>query len=170
MPRSEPHRQSGFSLLEVIVAIVMLGLIFGGFATVYATVFHEAAEPQLEAQALAVAESYLAEITSRPYRDPNTNGVCAGGEANRPLFDDVCDYNGLALNGCTLTTAACPTLGSCACGRDGAPIDGLKGIVVSASVAPATWSGVNGLQAQVQVTHEGLATNTVTLQSFRTED
>ena len=98
---SEYRRQGGFSLIEVIVAIVMLGLIFGGFATVYATVFHEAAEPQLEAQALSVAEGYLSEVTSRPYLDPDTNGLCGGVEANRTLFDNVCDYNGLASNGYT---------------------------------------------------------------------
>lgn len=170
MRRAELPRQQGFSLLEVIVAIVMLGLIFAGFTSLYATVFIEAAEPQIQAQALSVAESYLSEITSRPYRDPNTLGVCAGGEANRPLFDDVCDYNGLASNGCTATTTACPTLGTCACGRDGAPLDGLPGFTVTVGVAPATLGSVNGLQAQVQVTHAGLATNTVTLQSFRTED
>ena len=170
MPRSEYRRQGGFSLIEVVVAIVMLALIFGGFATVYATVFHEAAEPQLEAQALAVAEGYLSEATSRPYLDPDTNGLCGGVEANRTLFDNVCDYNGLASNGCTTTTTACPTLGSCACGRDGAPVDGLKGFVVTVSVAPSTWSGVTGLQAQVQVTNSGLASNTVTLQSFRAPD
>lgn len=170
MPRSESRRQGGFSLIEVIVAIVMLGLIFGGFASLYATVFHEAAEPQLVSQALSVAEGYLSEATSRRYLDPDTNALCGGGEANRTLFDDVCDYNGLAANGCTTTTTACPTLGSCACGRDGAPIDGLKGFVVSVAVTPATWSGVTGVQAQVQVTNSGLATNTVTLQSFRTPD
>jgi MSHA pilin protein MshD len=148
----------------------MLGLIFGGFATVYATVFHEAAEPQLEAQALSVAQSYLDEVTSRRYRDPDTNAVCGAAEANRTLFDNVCDYNGLAANGCTTTTTACPTLGSCACGRNGAPLDGMRGFAVTIGVTSTTWSGVTGLQAQVQVTHEGLGTNSVTLQSFRTED
>lgn len=169
MPRSD-RRQGGYSLIEVVVAIVMLALIFGGFATVFSTVFHEAAEPQLAAQALTVAEAYLDEITSRPYRDPNTNGLCSAPEANRTLFDDACDFNGLALNGCTTTTTACPTLGSCACGRDGAPIDGLKGFTVTVGVTPTTWSAVSGLQAQVQVTNAGLASNAVMLQSFRAED
>jgi hypothetical protein len=41
---------------------------------------------------------------------------------------------------------------------------------VNVTVASATWSGVTGLETQVQVTHAGLGTNSVTLQSFRTED
>jgi MSHA pilin protein MshD len=170
MSRVELHRQGGFSLLEVVAAIVVLGLVFGGFATVYATVLHQGAEPQLRSQALAIADAYLSEITSRPYRDPDSGAVCAGGEASRPLFDDVCDYAGLAANGCTATSAACPVLGSCACGRDGQPVAGLGAFQVAVGAAPATLSGVNGLQVQVQVTHDGLAGDGVILQSFRAED
>lgn len=170
MSATDLHRQRGFSLLEVVAAIVVLGLVFGGFVTVYATVLHQSTEPQLEAQALAIADGYLSEITSRPYRDPDTAAVCAGGEAQRPGFDDVCDYNALPQNGCTATSAACPASGDCACGRNGQPQDGLRGFQVMVGVAPATLAGVNGLQVQVQVNHAGLAGAGVNLQAFRCED
>ncbi len=166
----ERRRQCGYSLLEVVAAIVVLGLVFGGFVTVYATVLHQGAEPQLESQALTVADAYLGEITSRRYRDPDNGALCGGGEGSRPLFDDVCDYDGLAQNGCTATSGACPVLGDCACGRDGQPITGLGGFRVAVGVTPATLAGVTGLQVQVQVTHDGLAGDGVILQSFRTED
>lgn len=170
MPVTDLSRQRGYSLLEVVAAIVMLGLIFGGFVTVYATVLRQTTEPEISAQALAIADGYLSEITSRAYRDPDTAAVCAGGEANRPGFDDVCDYDALPQNGCTATSAACPALGDCACGHDGQPQDGLRGFQVAIGVAPATVAGVNGLQVQVQVNHAALAGAGVNLQAFRCED
>ncbi len=170
MPRSDRRRQAGFSLVEVVAAIVVLGLVFSGFATVYGTVLRQGAEPQIASQALGIADAYLSEVASRPYRDPDTGAVCAGGEAARPLFDDVCDYAALAANGCTATSGACPVPGDCACGRDGQPLAGLGGFRVAVGVAPATLAGVAGLEVPVQVRHDGLAGDGVLLRSFRTDD
>ncbi len=158
------------SLLELVVAIVVLGLMFGGFVSVYGNVMRQGSDPQLGMQALMIAESYLNEIASRPYRDPDTAAVCGAAEATRPGFDNVCDYNGLAQNGCTATSSGCAALGDCACDRFGQPLDGLRGYSVAVNVGPATLAGVNGLRAQVDVTHAGLAGNGVTLQTFRGED
>mgnify|MGYP003693979325 CR=1 FL=1 len=109
MPRSEYRRQGGFSLhrghrrdrdaqahLRQVRHRLCHGLPRGGRAAAR------------EREALAVAEGYLSEATSRPYLDPDTNGLCGGVEANRTLFDNVCDYNGLASNGCTTTTHRLP--------------------------------------------------------------
>lgn len=170
MPRAERNAQAGFSLIEVVAAIVVLGLVFSGFATVFGTVLRQGAEPQLTSQALGVADAYLSEIASRPFRDPDTGAACAGGEAARPLFDDVCDYAALPANGCTATSGACPVLGDCACGRDGQPIAGLGAFRVEVGVTPATLAAVAGLQVQVRVRHEGLAADGVFLESFRTDD
>jgi MSHA pilin protein MshD len=46
-------------------------------------------------QAVAIAEAYLEEIALKPFDDPD--GV--DGEAARPDFDDVDDYDGLVDNG-----------------------------------------------------------------------
>jgi len=170
MRRPELSRQGGYSLLEVVAAIIVLSLMFSGFVTVYSTVLKQSTEPQLDAQAIAIADGYLSEITSRRYRDPDSGAVCGGGEATRPAFDDVCDYNGLAANGCTATSAACPTLGECACGRNGQPQDGLHGFQVTVGVAPATLAGVACLQAQVRVNNAGIAGDGVFLQAFRCDD
>ena len=170
MRHPDSRRQRGFSLLEVVAAIVILGLMFGGFVTVYATILHQSAEPQLGAQAITIADAYMNEITSRAYRDPDTGVLCGGPEAQRTGFDDVCDYDALPQNGCTATSPACPVLGDCPCGRAGQPSDGLPGFQVSVGVVPALLAGVNGLQVQVRVSHAGLAGNGVVLQSFRSED
>jgi MSHA pilin protein MshD len=163
------HDQSGFSLLELVVAIVVLGLVFSGFASVYATVMQRSTEPELDLQALAVAEAYLNEAASRPFRDPDTGTVCGGPEPQRPAFDDVCDYDGLAQNGCTAVSGTCP-LGECACGRLGQPLDGLRGFIVGVDVTPATVLGTAALRVRVEVARAGAASEPVALETLRAQD
>jgi MSHA pilin protein MshD len=171
MFRSEDmSTQRGFSLLELVVAIVVLGLIFSGFANVYGTVLKHAAEPQLQSQAVTLASAYLDEALGRSYRDPDSGLVCGIPETERPTFDDVCDYRQLALNGCTATSSACPVLGDCACDRNGVPVDDLRAFAVTFGVSPVNFFGANGLRVQVHVNHAGLAGDGVTLHAFRAEE
>jgi MSHA pilin protein MshD len=160
--------QAGLQSLKEVVAIVVLGLIFAGFVSVYGTVLRHGAEPQLQTQAVAVGAAYLDEALGRSYRDPDNGLVCGSQEAQRPQFDNVCDYDQLSLNGCTSTSGTCPVPGDCACDGAGAPVDGLRSFDVTLNVSPGNLSGANGLQ--VQVGHEGLAGAAVRLQAFRAED
>lgn len=168
--RRAPRGERGFSLLELVVAVVVLGLVFSGFASVYATVMQRSSEPQLDLQALAIAEGYLNEAASRPLRDPDTGTLCGGPEAQRPLFDDVCDYDGLAANGCTAVSGTCPQLGDCACDRLGQPVAGSRGFGVALDVTPAAVLGVAALRVRVDVTRAGAGSAAVTLETLRTED
>ena len=163
-------RQRGFSLLEVLAAIVVMGIVFAGFVGVYATVLGRGSDAPLNGQAVAIAGAYLEEIIARPYRDPDDGVLCGTPESGRPAFDDVCDYDELAQNGCSAVSAACPVLGACACDGSGAPVDGLAAFDVTVLVSPVTLSGVAGLQVRVGVAHEGLAGNGVVLVAFRSED
>jgi MSHA pilin protein MshD len=169
-PSERRSAQQGFTLLELVVAIVVLGLSFAGFVSVYGTVLRHAAEPQLQTQAVAVAAAYLDEVLGRPYRDPDTGLICGVAEGARPSFDNLCDYDQLPLNGCTATSGACPVAGDCACDRNGLPVDGLRAFAVSLDVNPVNLSGAAGLQVQIQVNHDGLAGDGVRLQAFRAED
>ncbi|HWM27522.1 MAG TPA: type II secretion system protein, partial [Woeseiaceae bacterium] len=60
--------QRGFSLLELVVAIVVLGLIFSGFVSVYGTVLKRGAEPQLWRPLSRICPSLLMAITGRKRR------------------------------------------------------------------------------------------------------
>lgn len=163
-------RQHGFTLLELVAAIVVLGIVLSGFVSVYATTMRRSTEPAIALQATVVAEAYINEAASRAVRDPDSGAICGGGEAERSLYDDVCDYDGLAANGCTVTTAACPTLGTCACDRAGQPLAGLRGFAVGIDVSPLTLTGVDGLDVRVEVSHAALGADGVVLETFRTED
>ncbi len=167
--RLRRQRERGFSLLELVASIVLLGLVVAGFVSAFSTVMRHASDGALQSQAGAVAAAYLDEILTRPFRDPDSGSLCAAPEANRPAFDNVCDYDQLAFNGCTATTTACQTLGACACDVNGAPVDGLRAFDVSVSVTPQTLAGVGGLRVSVGVSHEALG-GAVTLEAFRAED
>jgi MSHA pilin protein MshD len=91
-------RQRGFTLIELVMFIVIVGLGVAGVLSVFTTSVASSADPMIRKQALAIAESLLEEILLKDFVDPNggTNGVSTcnlAGGANRSLWDDVCDYN-----------------------------------------------------------------------------
>ena len=98
-------------------------------------------------KALAIADAYLEEILLRAFYDPDLGaggGSCPAAEASRPLFDNVCDYNGLDDLG--------------ARDQDGNAIAGLGAYRVRVSVDTTstlnTLSGSsNVLRTDVRVTH-----------------
>lgn len=148
--------QRGFTLIETIVSIVVIGIALAGLAAVFGLGFARGADPLRERQALAIAEAYLEEALLQPYADPDSGAVCGAPEANRTVFDDACDYNALANNGCIAITAACP-LGTCACDQNGVPIDALAGFGITMTVGNTTLGppNVNALRVVVSVTTPG---------------
>jgi MSHA pilin protein MshD len=103
----------GFTLIELIVAIVIIGIGIASFAQLMNTSTINSIDPMVRQQANAAARAYLEEILLKPFCDPDITSDCptncnAGNtcsDANctentalaetRPTFDDVCDYTGL---------------------------------------------------------------------------
>ncbi len=84
--------QSGVTLIELIFSIVILSVSLIGIMSVFHQTTTYSANPIVEHQAIAIAESYLEEILLQSYYDPDR-------EASRNLFDDVDDYDGLSDTG-----------------------------------------------------------------------
>jgi MSHA pilin protein MshD len=96
----------GFTLVEMIVFIVIVGVALAGVLSVLNITAKSSADPIQPKQAMLVAESMMEEVFLKPYCDPDT--VVAGTpatcgahttEASRDLFDDILDYNGYASTG-----------------------------------------------------------------------
>lgn len=92
---SSRKHASGASLVELIVAIVIIGIALPAVLAGIARITRSSADPMILAQASAIAEAYLEEILLKDYEQPG--GTCAApsaeGETDRGLFDDVDDYH-----------------------------------------------------------------------------
>ena len=62
-------RQRGLSLVEMVIAIVILGVGLAGVLLAFSTVTRGSADPVVTQQMLAIAEEMLEEIQLKPYAD-----------------------------------------------------------------------------------------------------
>lgn len=126
MCKRTDRRQSGLTLIELIVFIVIVSVGLAGILITYNTVVQRSADPMARKQALAIAESLLLEIEQQPFTwcDPQDENVatatsaagCAGGtpvEArgdNTSPFDNVADYAGYNGAASDIMGASSPNL------------------------------------------------------------
>ncbi len=87
--------QRGVTLIEMIVAMVIISIALAGVLLVMNFTTMHSADPMIQLQAQVIAEAYMEEITLQYYENP-TGGY---GGADRRFFDDVDDYNGLSDTG-----------------------------------------------------------------------
>lgn len=94
-PQATRHPR-GFTLIEALIAMVVLAAATTGVLLIFANATADSADPQVRAQARAVAEAYMDEILLQAYADPN-GGETGGAEAgeSRAGYDDVWDYDAL---------------------------------------------------------------------------
>ncbi|WCE30009.1 type II secretion system protein [Vibrio sp. SCSIO 43137] len=121
------YRQKGFTLIESIVAIVVMGVAMVTLTSLLFPQFQDSAKPQYEVRAAALANSLLTEVMARRY-DENSNpdgevvrcgegDPCTlqsafgpdGTESDPASFDDVDDYIGCWTTN-TASNAYCSTV------------------------------------------------------------
>lgn len=144
-------QQRGFTFVELIITVVVLGIALGGIVLIYTTTVAGSANPMRREQAIAVAESYLDEILSRRFADPDGSD----GEGVRSNFDDVDDYDQI--------NAEVPT------DMNGNPVAGLGDYSVNVVVNNAGVGGLAGgsesLRVDVIVSYDN---ESITISGYRT--
>ena len=135
--------QKGFTLIEVIIFIVVVGAGLAGILAVSNTAVKSSADPMVSKQDMALADSILEEVLQKSYPDPDG----ASGETTRETMEDVDDYNGKTQ---TLFTDWPASLGSYT--------------VAVAVAAPAAVNGVDHKRVTVTVTGGG---HTIALTGYR---
>ena len=113
LPTHTIQKQAGFSLIEMIVVIVVLGLGLTGVTMVITETVQQSPKPLVQTRAMELAQTYLDEILPKRFDETSGQGgvprcdstdnaaqACSGamgseaGE-NRSTYDDVDDYDGL---------------------------------------------------------------------------
>lgn len=149
------ERSRGFSLVELIIAIIVMSVGLAGLMSVIPFAIRTSADPMLNKQALTIAEGMLNEVSSKLFSNPTNGFAGAATQVNRSLFDDASDYNGYSSTGAYAIGGV-------------APITGLGNFDVSVSVtgtALSTATAVDCLLITVTVSYPG--GNTITLSGYR---
>lgn len=144
-------RQRGLTLIEMVLAIVILGVGLTGVLLAFSTVTRASADPVVTQQMLAIAEEMLEEIELKPYA---VAANAAPTPCARNTFNDVLDYDGYAATSgiCTIDGTAIPLLATYA---------------VQVRVQAGTLGGVGAARRiDVTVTH---GSGSLTLTGWRTD-
>ena len=81
------RRSAGVTLVELIVALVIMGVALAGMVAVYTATTRSSVDPVVAQQMQAIADNLMEEILMKPF----AKGPGAGARIN---FDDVLDYKG----------------------------------------------------------------------------
>ena len=149
--------QRGATLVELIIFIVIVSVALAGILLVMNKVTGHSADTLVRKQALAVAESLLEEVELHDFSNPSGGFTGAATQANRPLFDDVMDYNGF------ITTGIYPANGSATA------IPGLENYNVAVTVANSALGAIPAAGAVlIAVTVIDPSNQTISMTGYRT--
>ncbi len=125
-PRRAGPRCAGFTLIEAIIAIVVIGVGLAGLMATFSLVARGSADPAVRTQMLAIAQEMLEEIQLKPYA-ASANAAPLG--CARDTYNDVSDYQGYSSSGAICTV-------------DGVAIAALAGYSLTVTVVVAPLAGV----------------------------
>ncbi len=132
--------QAGVTLVELIVALTLAGVILTSIWSAWTLLGRSSADPLVARQSLAIAQSLLREIELQPL--PGT--AVAGSTPGRSGYASISDYHGLTMNGISDV--------------EGAVVPGLESYGAAVSVTSMALSGVpagDGWWVTVTVTGPG---------------
>jgi MSHA pilin protein MshD len=118
--------QAGFTLVEMLIAIVIIAVGLAGVLIAFSTTVRGSADPVARQQMLAIAEEMLEEVSLKPYAAA-ANTAPSG--CARDTYNDVLDYNGY-------------TTSNTICAVDGTSVAALSGYSVSVAVSTTPLAGV----------------------------
>lgn len=115
-------RNGGWTLIELVVAIVIIGVGLAGIVSAFSAAVRGSADPLVRKQLISLAEGMIDEVAQKPW----TNGPGTISGCNRSNADGLLDYQGYSQPICT---------------PGGVPVAGLNGYSVAVQVVdvPGDW-------------------------------
>ncbi len=171
----------GFTLIEIIVVIVLIGSMMAGMSTLFITNISNSHKPYLRQRALAVAVAFLDEIQHKRWNENTPVGggcvktatTCLSGIAlaaigsdggeTRVQYDDIDDYHG--IDGISGVFNQTPPQSS-----DGSDMPGYAGFSVTVTVTePAgAWHGVPAVDVRlINISVTSSSNETISLSTYR---
>jgi MSHA pilin protein MshD len=151
-------RAAGFTLIEMIIAMVVISVGLAGVLSAFNAVVRTSSDPLVQKQLLALADEMMEEVMLKPYAAAGAGGAIVG--CNRSAADEIADYNN--YTDATATNQA-------PCAIDGTRLfPALAGYVTTVTVTPTALGAIpagSASQIVVTVTH---GAQTVVLTGWRT--
>ena len=121
-PTTNHHMQSGFTLIELVVGMVVFAVAMVMVVSVIMPQARQGIHPIWQVRAVSLGQSLLSEITSKAFDETSitasgrvacndttncteSGALGADGSESRTTFDDIDDYNGLVLSGVDISNA-----------------------------------------------------------------
>ena len=147
------RRQRGMSLIELVMAIVIISVGLAGVLLAFSTVVASSANPMIQKQMLAIAEELMEEIALKPY----SGTVVAPSGCIRSIYNNISNYNGYATS-------------NYICDADGNQIASLANYSVSVAVVPdaTTFASMNVTAASKITVTVSYGSQTFNLVRWRT--
>jgi len=147
----------GFTLIEMIIAIVVLAAAVSGILFSFTANIGKSADPMIKQQAIIIAQAYLEEAVLKSYSDPDGGETSSCEEGARIQYDDVADYD------CINDTAG-------ALDQFGGTLPGLSNynIAVNVSTVNIGAPAVTARRIDVTVTHDSITSINHSLTAYRT--
>ena len=102
-------RRSGFTLIESLIASVVLAIAVVGIAGALGASFKQTTVLDNDAAAIAIARALLEEVASKPFASSTASSKASAGNLDRTTYTNVADYHGYHDQS-TFTTLAGGTL------------------------------------------------------------
>jgi MSHA pilin protein MshD len=90
--------QKGATLIELIMAIAIIGIAIFGVISVFRVTVNNSANPITKKQAVLISESLMEEILSKSFTKPDGGYTGPYDSASRDKFDTVTDYNNVSIS------------------------------------------------------------------------